>query len=61
MCTPLWPGRADVESALLVTARDRKFVDSSLIFILFPTPLSHLLFAVHLDLSLPLMIRVLPA
>jgi hypothetical protein len=42
-------GYAALESALLVTARTRK-LDSSLMFLLSPTPLSRVPFGIDLDL-----------
>jgi len=61
MCTQLSQKGTESESALLVIARTRKLLDSSLMILLFPTPLSHLLSALDLDLRLPFPIRVLPS
>jgi hypothetical protein len=51
--------REGLESALLVTARARKLLDSSLMILLFPTPQSHFLFAIDLGLDCRSMIQVL--
>jgi hypothetical protein len=50
---------ADLENALLVTARACKLLDSSLVILLFPKPQSHFLFAIDPGLDCRFMIQVL--
>lgn len=52
MCTRLSQRCSGLESAVFVTARTRKLLDSSLINLLFPTPQFHFLAAKRRSLSL---------